>query len=78
MIDDALTQRVRDYYKAKGWPDELWAMGFDEAVAFAEHFTEAERSRCAAICVEGANKHDAQEGGALLATIADLIRNPVE
>jgi hypothetical protein len=52
-----LEQQVRDYYNAHGMPDELWTMGFAEAVAFAKHFRDvaladavaAERERIAKI-----------------------------
>lgn len=33
-----IVAEVRKYYADNGWPDELWAMGLDEAVKFATHF----------------------------------------
>lgn len=38
LTPEEVERLVREYYAAKGWPDELWAMGLPEAVAFATHF----------------------------------------
>lgn len=66
--DPALVEaKVREYYNAHGWADELWAMGFAEACQFATHFTLAGR---ALGLEQAAQWHDDRAGG-LLAILAN-------
>jgi hypothetical protein len=44
--------RVRAYYNTKAWPDELWAMGFPEAIAFAKHFEESAKNDAMTLAYE--------------------------